>query len=315
MDSKGSYYVGADLQNRLIIVRPTGATTGDVTVLSTVPDFRRRAIYPSMLPGSSKGYVFWILNQRVAGGGTDKRNAWVELQYIDLADPTNVKVIERQNRPATGFAPMDSAFARWFVGKASITFGSYVPGGKIEIKEYDLSGSTPVSRFVTNDGHAKADPFPWVFGNTEVLMPGIDGKALTYIYTRPLNTAGFFTVAEMIAIPSSTKLLNPILAQSNERIEWGGKAYTAYQVNDGGTDPITGIFDIMLRSGEIWFSTVMQAPQRQWLLSADDNLIKIEPEPYMGNSKAWVFYSAAPTGGNFRTTQWSLWRAEAPLIK
>ncbi|MCI0505769.1 MAG: hypothetical protein L0Z73_06610, partial [Gammaproteobacteria bacterium] len=123
MEAQGSYYVGMDRTGKLILVRPISATTGTVTELTTPVDIRRRSIYPSYLPDSDKDYVFWIQNSDVAGSGLTPGNDWFEIQYIDLAEPTTIKIVVRQDKPATGFAPMDIGFVRWFRDKASITYG------------------------------------------------------------------------------------------------------------------------------------------------------------------------------------------------
>jgi hypothetical protein len=314
VDSHGVYYAGGDRAGHVIVVRPTGPTTGIKTVLPTPPDVTRRAYYPSMIPHSEKDYVAWIKNQNVAGSGLDPRNSWVELQYIDLADPTNVHVIERQERPAFGFAPMDSGFFRWFDGKAAMVFGSYTGDGRHEIKEYDLSGSTPQLRWVTNDGHRKSDPYSFVFGNTEIIMPGMDFQPVTYIYTRPAGHTGPFVPVESIAVPPTTELVKPIFAQSDQPIVFGGKAYTAYQISDLGTDSrIGGFFTLFSKTGEIWVSTVLQTPQRQWRVSASNKLVKVEPEPVVGRKRAWVFYSATQQGSNILHATWQLRRADTPI--
>jgi hypothetical protein len=311
------YYAGGDRQGHVIIVRPTGPRSGDMTVLPTPPDVRRRAYYPSLIPHNGKDYVAWILNERTPGSGVDPSNSWVELQYIDVADPTNIHVIERQERPVIGFAPMDSEFYRWFDGKAAISFGSYAPSGRRELKEYDLSQGAPRVGFITNDGHRKSDPYPWVFGRTEIIMPGIDFQPVTYIYTHQAGSPDMFRAVESITVPSTTSLERPIFAQSNQEIVWNGLAYTAYQVNDrgggGGLGRAGGFFGLFSRPGEIWLSTVLRTPQRQWRLSAASRLVRIEPEPCVGRSRAWVFYSATQEGSDIQHSRWQLRRADTPL--
>lgn len=309
MDADGPYYVGMDLQGRVIVVRPTGPTTGTVAMLPTSIDLTRRAFYPTDLPHQKRGYVFWIKNERVPGSGTDPRNRWVELQYIDLADPVNVRVIERQERPPRGFAPMDVGFVRWFRGKPSVTYGALDNNGYVQVREFDLAQPNPVPRDVTNDAHNKIDPFPWTFDNQDILLPGLDAKAMTGVYVRSPG-ASMFTLVETIA-PSSSALANPSLAQSNEPIVWEGKAYTAYQVNEASTSFFQTAF---AQTGEIWLSTVLQFPQQQWRLSEQFDTAKAEPEPYVGRSRVWVFYSMLPKGANPLTATWRLRRTDTPLV-
>lgn len=83
-----------------------------------------------------------------------------------------------------------------------------------------------------------------------------------------------------------------------------------------------GFYGTITNTGEIWLSTVLQSPptETQWRVSdaADPTiaaLAKSEPEPYIGNSRVWVFYSAVPNGSNFLTTTWELRRADTPIGK
>lgn len=313
IDSKGIYYVGADRAGHVTMVRPSGPTTGTVTKLSTPPDTRRRGYYASSLPDSSKQYILWVLNSDVAGGGTNKRNTWEELQYIDVADPTNIHSIERQNKTAVGRAPLDIGFFRWVQGAPLITFGSLTASRTVEVKQYDVQ--TGKSEFITDDGHIKVDPYSWVFGDKEVLLPGIDVGPLTYVYTRPLGASGMFDVEETIVTPEQSLLAKPSLAQSNQPIVWKGKAYTAYQVNDAAAGDASSFLKTLALPGEIWLSTVFQTPQKQWLISGAPGLVKNEPEPFTGKDTVYVFYSAAPQGASITQTTWQLRRASTPLRK
>jgi hypothetical protein len=68
-------------------------------------------------------------------------------------------------------------------------------------------------------------------------------------------------------------------------------------------------------SREIWLTTVLQTPQQQWLLSETSDRAKAEPEPYIGTSKVWVFYSSLPKGADYLQAVWSLRRAATPIGK
>ena len=310
MDSQGSYYVGMNRIGTLILVRPTSSNGGTITVLPTPADPTRRAIYPTDLPGSDGGFVFWIKNERVAGGGLSSDNSWFELQYMDLSDPGTIHVIERQDKPATGFAPMDIGFVRWFRGKASLTYGFFDANNYVQIREFDLGKPSPQPVAVTNDPSSKIDPFPFTFNGQDIVIAGIGATATSHVYQRQAGDT-LLTLQETI-YPSASGLLNPILAQSHERILFDGALYTAYQINEPGSD----FFDTTFaQTGEIWLSTVLQAGPRQWRVSAVDDLAKAEPEPYVGTSKVWVFYSALPKGADFLSAKWSLHRAETPLVR
>jgi hypothetical protein len=310
MDSRGAYYVGMDRLGRLIHVRPTSSTGGTVTVLPTVADITRRAIYPSNLPESDRAYALWIKNESVVGGGLTPGNLWFELQYIDLSDPATVNVIERQEKPTSGYAPMDSAFVRWFRGRASLTYGFFDEDGFVQIREFDLEESAPQPAAVTDDPSFKVDPFPFTFNGKDIFIAGINSSATSYVYERPVG-GGFFQQVQTI-YPAPSNLQPPSLAQSHERILVDGLLYTAYQVNEPGGDFQTTAF---AQTGEIWLSTVSQGPPRHWRVSEDNDLAKAEPEPYVGTSKVWIFYSTLPRGADMLTAKWSLNRAETSLVK
>jgi hypothetical protein len=310
-DASGPYYIGLDRDGRLIHVRPTAADRGSVTTLTASPDPLRRAIYPTSLPTASSGYVLFIRNAAVAGGGyTPSGNDWFELRYISLADPATEHVIERQDRPLVGMAPMDIGFARWYRGKASATYGFFDANRRVQVREIDVTAAAPAPVAVTSDAYSKIDAYPLVFAGTDLLLPGIDGTATTHVYQRG-GGAGAFTQVETI-LPSASLLANPALAQSNEGIVYDNAAYTTYQVNERGS----GFYDTAFaQTGEIWLSTVLHTPQQQWRLSEASTTAKAEPEPYTGNQRMWVFYSATPQGSNFMTTLWSLRRADTPIGK
>jgi len=67
-------------------------------------------------------------------------------------------------------------------------------------------------------------------------------------------------------------------------------------------------------TGEIWLATFEQKPPRQWRLSVVDERAKEEPEPLLGNFRAWVFYTAHPAPGT-QGDRYQLWRADTPLVK
>lgn len=306
LDAAGAYYVGMDRAGRLLLVRPTGPSSGDTRVLATPPDATRRAIYPTVLPGYVGGYVFWIKNEAVPGGRNNPRNSWFELQYLSLDNPARINVVGRQQRPARGFAPMDSAFARWMKNKPALTCGSANDRGVVQVRMLDPTRLDAEPEMVTDDPGNKVDPYSWFHEGREILLAGVDGQARTHVYVREPGEA-VFHVAEII-VPPASGLARPALAQSNEPIVYGGHAYTTYQVNDAGS----GFYDVTFgRAGEIWLATLFESPQRQWLLT-DSTAAKAEPEPYVGRSRVWVFYNVVE-GNDLVTARWHLYRAETPI--
>lgn len=312
-DAQGVFYVGMNRQGQLVLVRPISATNGTVTLLPTPVDFTRRGISATdepALPGSV-GYVFWIKNSDVVGGPGDPRNTWVELRYISLTNPSVEVVLQHQNRPSftNAFAPLDIVFPRCIRGSARVTSGVRNANGDVQVVEYDLRQAIPTARAVTFDAVTKSDAFPWTFGNRDILMSGTDStQGATQIYTRALGTQ-WFTPVETVA-PQVDTLVPPVFAQSNERIPFGGLPFTAFQVNSS-CDKFFGT--TFQQTGEIWLATILQSPQQQWRLSEGSDKAKFEPEPFVGRSRVWVFYSSAPKGSVLRSAIINLRRCETPI--
>lgn len=88
----------------------------------------------------------------------------------------------------------------------------------------------------------------------------------------------------------SENLETPSLNQSHEPFTFNNKLYSTFQINNDGGNFLDTTFN---QAGEIWLTTIDNPNQQMWLLSSfDDHLNISEPEPYVGNEKVWVFYSA-----------------------
>jgi polyhydroxybutyrate depolymerase len=318
-DKHGPYYVGADRTGRLIMVRPDGPTRGQVTRLPPAPDPRRRAIYPTCLPHRAGGFVFFIQNQTTAGAGVRaNNNAWVELQYLNLANPAAVIPIERQDTPPVGFAPMDVGFARWMRGRPLLTYGARsAQTGNVEIRAFDADQPTRKPSDLTASGHNCIDPYPAVIGEQEYILTGTDATATTRIYRRPAGRAADapFDLFRTLA-PDRSQLAAPSLAQSHEPFLFRGRLYTVYQVNERGT----GFFDMTFRKpGEIWLADLSADPVQQWLIAPDEAGPVAEPEPLIAAGRVWIFYNrplteeAPARTGRRAFPRLALYRAEVPL--
>lgn len=313
-DSKGLYYVGADPQGHIKLVRPTGPTAGTVTTLPTPPDARRRAYYASLTPGSDKQYISWTLNSstpgitNATGGGG---NAWVELQYIDVADPTNIHTIEHQDIKGR-IAPMDASVARWVDGEPAIVYEAYSSGG-YDLKEYDVS--TNASHFITDDGRPKVDEYPFVFDGTEA-VPTSFGANRGEVLTRPAGSSAILNSVQSITVPVETTLKKPGSLVSFQPIVFRDKAYAAYQINDASyaAPGRNSYLRSLAQPGEIWLTTILAGHNQEWLVSGPEQLVRTEPEPFTGTHTAWVFYSAAALGAKSPfMTHWQLRRAATPI--
>lgn len=289
-DAQGVYYIGADTQGRLVMVRPDGPTSGKVTILPTQADTRRRAIYPTNLPDRDAGYVLFIRNEKTPGAGMRPLNDWVELQYIDLRHPQRVHTIERQETPHRGFAPVDAGFVRWMRGRALITYGYQSErSGKVEIRMFDAEHPERGAIDLVEDGHNKIDPYPAVIGDYEYLMAGIDATATSQVYRRRAGQpAGTPFELYRRLYPEDSDLKRPSLAQSHEPFEFQGRLYTVYQVNEQGR----GFFQMTFRQpGEIWLADLSAEPVRQWRIAPANGAPVAEPEPLVTDACVWVFYN------------------------
>lgn len=313
-DALGPYYVGANSNGQLVMVRPRGATRGEVTVLPTPADPRRRAIYPTHLDSRPQGYVLFIQNERTPGAGVRQNgNQWVELQMIDLARPEAVRVIERQDTPARGFAPMDAGFVRWMRGRPLMTYGRHAAQtGKVETWGFDAEAPGRGAFPLVIDGTTKIDPYGAVLGSHEYLMAGIDATATSRIYRRPGERAAStpFELHQTLS-PQGSLLAAPSLAQSHEPFLFRDRLYTVYQVNEQGQ----GFFDISFRQpGEIWLTDLTADPIRQWRIAPLDGGPVAEPEPVVTAGCVVVFYTRPVTDSGAGAAQ-SNERAQRPLLR
>ena len=286
-DDQGPYYLGANLQGQLVMVRPTGSQTGQVTVLGTAPDMNRRAIYPSHLPNADKRYVYWI--KSIGGNNTPGHSPAVELRYLDLADSTKEITVVHQTRPSIGWTPLDVGFVRWFSGTTQLVFGSWDANQHVQMTLVDVAQSPRTMQQITDDPHDKLDAWPFTYQGHRYLLPGLDRTATSQLYAE--TEAGSFFEPLATITPPNSSFTAPCLAQSNETFEFGGTLYSAYQISDCSSGG-----NFYTAPGEVWLSTLFTTPQQQWRLSQGGNLVNNEPEPLVGNSRAWVFYSSYPSG-------------------
>jgi polyhydroxybutyrate depolymerase len=290
-DQDGPYYIGADRDGRLILVRPDGPDRGRVTPLPTPPDRRRRAVYPTSLGNRTGGYVLFIQNEKNPGAGVRANgNSWVELQYISLAEPTSIRTVVRQSTPLAGFAPMDAGFVRWMRGRPIMTYGALPEQGRrTGISAFDADRPERNSFELVANAHYHVDPYPALIGQYEYIFAGIDGGPKSHVYRRKAGSAGNMDFELYKAFePESSKLVSPSLAQSHEPFLFRNRLYTVYQVNDKGRN----FFDTTFRKpGEIWLAGLSGEGVRQWLIAPDDHAPVSEPEPLVTRSGVWIYYT------------------------
>jgi len=182
--------------------------------------------------------------------------------------------------------------------------------GRLQVALFDASVPGRGVQLATDDAAAEIDPYGLRFHGDEYLLAGLDGSATSGVFERP-DGSGAFTLSRTL-VPPESRLESPALAQSHEPIVWSGELFSAYQVNDRSSD----FFATAFRSpGEIWLATVVGSSEAQWLLSSAEPLVRTEPEPYVGDTQAWVFYTAADPAsvGSVTTTARQLRRSRTPL--
>lgn len=292
IDNQGLFYVGATHQGQLKMVRPTSPTSGIVSNVNVPINNRRRVFYPSQLPNSNQSFVLYIENDVVNGfSSSTTGNNNFQLRLLDLNNPINDYLIEEQpaNYPLT--APMDIIVPRWLKGSSYFTYGYKDQNNKAQAKQVNAftPNISPVP--VTNDSYNKIDGNTTINPNNELhyFLSGIDASNTAYVYKRS-SFNETFTQHEII-IPQSENLDNPAFNQSHEPFLFNNQLLSTFQLNNDGGSFMETAFN---QAGEIWLTTIDAAQNKMWLLSDFDNTLNVsEPEPYIGNNKAWVYYSAA----------------------
>ena len=313
-DRDGVYYVGQyareedDPNNGLLVhVRPTGPTTGFVTVLSeSLAKERRRSIFPTALADRAKEeqFVWWLENDR---GYTPSDAEEVELRFISLAEPSLEHVVTRQTAPGPQWSPMDTTYVRLFVGTTLLTLG--VPVGRdIEVATFDLANPAEGLTQVTYDGLHKLDPYSFFHEGSWYFIAGINGTSESVLYRAATPREWFVPAATIVPSDESeipeTDRCQP---QSHETFVFHDDLWSAFQIADCSSGS-----SFLTRRGEIWLATLLETTPTVLRLSRDGPDAKNEPEPVVGPDRAWVFYTAYPAGSSPLTAHYELRRVTLP---
>lgn len=314
IDSIGPYYVGATFAGQIKFVRPTSPTTATVTNISMPIMNKRRVFYPSQLPGINKRFVSYILNDSINGFSSNTpQNSYYQLRLLDLDNPANDFLIEQQPSIYPIPVPMDVIVPRWIKGSSYLTFGYSDVNYKAQVKEFNaFSPATPpvpVTNDLSNkiDGNSAMNPITL----EQYFMGGINGTDTAYFYKR--NSFGQIFIQNEIIVPNTQHLQSPSFNQSHEPFFFNGQLYSTFQINNNGGNWFETTFN---QPGEIWMTTIDSFQQTMWLLSEYDSTLNIsEPEPYIGNNKVWIYYSAVEidTIKPYLKRQFQLRRYETPL--
>ena len=289
-DALGPYYIGLNTAGEFVFVRPTQPQSGTVQVLSTPPDLKRRVIYPSQLPDTNKRFITYILNESQAVGANNPANSNFELKFLDLDHPTNPLTIERQSRTFPAAVGMDVLVPRWIKGTPFLTYGFYDTNNFVQVKEFDAFNPTAPALPVSADPSVKADGYPVnnPFNGKQYLISGLNGTDSALVYRRN-NPGQMFNPVETV-VPSRVNLSNPALNQSHEPFFFQKQLYTTFQVNENGGSFVNTTLN---EPGEIWITSIDSSRQVRWLISEFDPQRNVsEPEPYSGQNKIFVYYSA-----------------------
>lgn len=291
-DSQGVFYLGANEDYQLTMTRITGPDSGVTTTLASLADPERRAIYPSVLPGSNKIYAYWLKSHGTSVAPADAD--WVELRYVDIADPANEMVVVHQDN-MNGLVPLDVTFPRWAFRKPLLIYGHPNEQGMVNIYQVDVSQPQllpPVQ--LTNDWHRKTGPYPIEFEGKRYIITGVDGTAESYIYGESPG-GGSYEIVDSFAPLADQTFSDACLANSHEPFIMNNKLFTSYQITDcQGQPPNT--FAFLSQPGEIWFKELLNGSDGLWRISESNTNVRNEPEPIVGNDEAWVYYSTYPPG-------------------
>jgi hypothetical protein len=294
-DASGPFYAGIDEEGRLIVVRPTGPTSGTRTVLPLPADPTRRAIYAADTPDLAHGWIFFIKNEKTPGSSLRGDNAWFELRAVSLAAPSVERTIVRQGKPDRGMPPLDVAFARFIKGTSKLTFGMQDSAGLVQVAEVDMQGGNWTPTQVTFDPTSKIDPYGFTYAGREWLLAGINATAMSQLYARPIGGKAFEVVDRFG--PGPSMLEHPGLAQSHEPFLLGGELFSAFQANDRPPRGRGNFFNITFGApGEIYIATVGRTPTKLWRASPSTLIARTEPEPISDGERVWIFYNEMPGG-------------------
>jgi hypothetical protein len=290
-DRNGHFYLGANENYELVMTRITGAKTGTTTVLGSLKDPERRAIYPSVLPESGKIYAYWLKSHGETIKPLDAE--WVELRYVDIDDPTHEIVVDRQEN-TDGVVPMDVTFPRWAFKKPLLLYGDKDSNGFTNIYQLDVSRPSHPPVKLTDDWHGKAGPYPIAYNGKRYIITGIDGETESLVYEQPAG-GGLYEVVDSFAPPPGQTFRDACLSNSHQPFISQGKLYSSYQITNCKGEPPEP-FAFLSYPGQIWFTRLLAESEDLRLVSLSNTWVRNEPEPVIGAGKAWIFYSAYPEG-------------------
>jgi hypothetical protein len=311
-DRNGVFYLGANENYQLTMTRITGSNTGTTTVIGSLADPERRAIYPSVISNSSKIYAYWLKSHGTTLAPQDAE--WVELRYVDIANPTNEIVVEHQDNTPGDVVPLDVTFPRWAFNKPLLIYGRPDSDDTVNIFQVDASRQPPAPVQLTDDPHVKSGPYPIVFGDKRYIVTAVDGTTESYVYEQP-NGNGMYEVVESFMPPANKTFRDACGSNSHQPFIMNGKLYTSYGITNCQGDGDPNMFNFLSYPGQIWFKELLNDSAEPTRISTSNTYVRNEPEPAIGaaNANAWIYYSSYPSGTDPTTACPQLRRSTTPI--
>lgn len=294
-DQTGLFYIGADRDGVLHVVRPTGATQGVVESVPLAAELRRRAIYPTV-DADGHPRVAWTQNDS-GYGATGPQPQQVSLYVADLITGEQ-RLVDEQTKPLGRVAPMDSSVTRWFPQSDQILFAQEIDGEN-RLVRYRWS-SDDIYRVDYSTQTRYTDQWPLdaqthhVFtAIAETADACVFGSVDADTWSGCLETAlpsAFDPAASGIAIEDAGPVASP------EAFTLHGEQYATYQVQDQSSQ--NG--DYLRGANELWLSPpIYRGGTAQRISAPRDDTVKFDTEnvvPDSDGDTVYVFYSRYPEG-------------------
>ncbi len=297
-DSLGVFAVAHDREGRIILARPNKDNQLELEALPLPPNPYRINTYPSRIKDQGYGFLVSLIVE------PDRR---IRLTFIDLENPSYEEIIREGSDPDTRSNPgIFKTFPRWFPELPLLTYGFRDRiTGKVQVKQFNAYEPVEFPKRITYDLNDHSDDFPFIYDGELYLIGGAGGTNEAVIYKKQ-EKLDVYNEVDRIQVHGS-RLLQPGSLNSFEPFEWESEVYSAFQVSETFNNPNPQPGKV---KGEIWIANLFgdKAPYR---ISDDWNMMRVDPEFYIGNERVWVFYySIIPNGSVIE-----LHRCETGLVR
>ncbi len=283
-DSLGVFAVAHDGEGRIIIARPNKENQLELQVLPLPHNPHRKNTFPSRIKTRKHGFLVSLI---------DNPKEEARLTFIDLENPSYEEVIREGNNLDSRKNPgVYVTFPRWFPELPFLTYGFRDKvTRKVQIKQFDAYNSVEFPKRITHDLNDHFDDFPFIYKGERYIIGGIGGTNEAGIYKKQ-EKLDLFDEIDRIR-PFGSRLLQPGSLNSFEPFEWEGEVYSAFQVSETINDPNPQPGKV---EGEIWLANLF-GDSEPYRISNDWNMMRVDPEFYIGYDRVWIFYySIIPDG-------------------